>query len=76
MLKRMGKVKGALVQTQFQYPEEVDSGPSLNQQQLKLKTEIIKSIPQDYLGDIKAVQSDSELLATYTEPFQSSLDQL
>ena len=57
-------LEGHLIQTQHDFAEEVDNGAILNQQlvnanqQLKLKTEIIKSIPKDFEG-LEAVKKEN-----------------
>ena len=60
-------LKGDLIQIQHDYAEEVDNGAILiNQlesanQQLKLKTDIIKSIPKDFEGLEAAKKENGEL---------------
>jgi hypothetical protein len=60
-------LEGDLIQTQHDYAEEVDHGATLNHQlesanqQLKLKTEIIKSIPKDFGGLEAAKKENGEL---------------
>ena len=57
-------LKGDLIQIQHDYAEEVDNGAILNNQlesanqQIKLKTDIIKSIPKDFEG-LEAVKKEN-----------------
>ena len=58
-------LKGNLIQIQHDYAEEVDNGATLNHQlesankMLKLKTDIIKSIPKDSLGGLEAAKKEN-----------------
>ena len=74
-------LEGDLFQTQHDYAEEVDNGAILNHQldnanqQLKLKTEIIKSIPKDF-GDLEAVKKENGELKKELEDLKHVRKQL